>query len=44
MVTKANMTPFHDLQEAVDAALNRMGKDCSVYVVPIGGSTLPMED
>lgn len=26
MVTKANMTPFHDLQEAVDAALNRMGK------------------
>lgn len=44
MVTKANMTPFHDLQAAVDAALEKMGKDASVYVIPIGGSTLPMED
>lgn len=44
MVTKANMTPFHDLQTAVDAALEKMGKDASVYVIPIGGSTLPMED
>ena len=44
MVTKANMTPFHDLQQAVDAALDKMGKDASVYVIPVGGSTLPMEE
>ena len=43
LVTKANMTPFHDLQTAVDRALDKMGKDASVYVIPIGGSTLPME-
>ena len=44
LVTKANMTPFHDLQTAVDAALAKMGKDSDVYVIPIGGSTLPMEE
>ena len=42
MVKKANMTPFHDLQEAVDQALLKMGKEATVYVVPIGGSTLPV--
>lgn len=42
LVRKANMVPFHDVQQAVDAALEQMGRDASVYVIPIGGSTLPM--
>lgn len=41
-VTKANMIPFHDIQAAVDCALEKMGKGATVYVVPIGGSTLPV--
>ena len=42
LVEKANMVPFHDLQTAIDAAFTKMGKDASVYIIPIGGSTLPM--
>ena len=41
-VTKANMIPFHDIQAAVNHALEKMGKGATVYVVPIGGSTLPV--
>lgn len=44
LVTKANMVPFHDLQEAVDTALAKLGEEAKVYVVPIGGSTLPVVD
>ncbi len=42
LVKKANMVPFHDLQEAVDAAFAKMGNTASAYVIPIGGSTLPV--
>lgn len=42
LVKKANMVPFHNLQQAVDAALTRMGEKATVYVVPVGGSTLPV--
>lgn len=42
LVKKANMVPFHNLQQAVDAALTRMGEKAAVYVVPVGGSTLPV--
>lgn len=41
-VTKANMVPFHDIQTAVNHALEKMGKNATVYVVPVGGSTLPV--
>ncbi len=41
-VTKANMIPFHDIQTAVNHALEKMGKNATVYVVPVGGSTLPV--
>lgn len=44
MVRKANMVPFRDLQTAVDTALEKMGKDAGVYFIPVGGSSLPMED
>ncbi len=42
LVTRANMVPFHNLQEAVDAAMKEMGDQASCYIIPIGGSTLPM--
>ena len=42
LVRKANMVPFHDLQQAVDQALEKRGEKASVYVIPVGGSTLPM--
>lgn len=42
LVRKANMVPFHDLQQAVDQALEKRGAKASVYVIPVGGSTLPM--
>lgn len=42
LVRKANMVPFHDLQQAVDQALGKRGEKASVYVIPVGGSTLPM--
>ena len=41
-VTKANMVPFHDIQTAVNHALEKTGKNATVYVVPVGGSTLPV--
>ena len=41
-VTKANMVPFHDIQTAVNHALEKMGKNATVYIVPVGGSTLPV--
>ena len=43
LVTKANMVPFHDLQTAIDAAVEKLGKDCHAYIIPIGGSTLPVK-
>ena len=43
LVTKANMVPFHNLQTAIDAAIEKLGKDCHAYIIPIGGSTLPVK-
>lgn len=41
-VRRIFMTPFSDLQKAVDAALERAGKNAIVHVMPNGGSTLPV--
>ena len=35
------MTPFDSVQEAYEAAAEKLGKDASVLVMPYGGSTLP---
>ncbi|MBQ7536276.1 MAG: nickel-dependent lactate racemase [Stomatobaculum sp.] len=35
------MTPFASVQEAYDAAAEKLGKEASVLVMPYGGSTLP---
>ena len=36
------LTPYHDLQEAFDDAIKKMGADASCIVMPYGGSTLPV--
>ena len=36
--------PFDDIQKAVDKALEKMGADAGVIVMPYGGSTLPELD
>ena len=36
------LTPFSDVQTAFDAALQKIGPDASVIVMPYGGSTLPL--
>ena len=41
-VEKIFLTPFSDVQTAFDAALNKIGADASVIVMPYGGSTLPL--
>lgn len=35
------MKPFHSVQAAYDAAVEKCGADASVLVMPYGGSTLP---
>ena len=41
LVKKCFLTPFADLQSALDAAFAKMGKNASVIAMPYGGSTLP---
>ena len=41
-VRKIFMTPFGSLQAALEAALERAGKDAVVHVMPNGGATLPV--
>ena len=40
-VRSLHLTPFAGIQEALDAAMIKMGKDASVILMPYGGSTLP---
>ncbi|MCQ2534113.1 MAG: nickel-dependent lactate racemase [Clostridia bacterium] len=35
------LEPYSDIQSAIDAAIEEMGKDCKVLAMPYGGSTLP---
>jgi nickel-dependent lactate racemase len=37
-----NMTPSDSLEDALELAFSRMGKDASVWALPIGGETLPL--
>ncbi len=37
-------TPFKSVQEAFDAAMNKMGRGADVICMPYGGSTLPVEE
>ena len=35
------LTPYSDVQSALDYAFQKLGPDASVLVMPYGGSTLP---
>jgi len=35
------MQPFHDLNQAIKAAMHKLGPDAKVIVMPHAGSTLP---
>ena len=41
LVRKSFLTPFDSVQQAYDAAVEKLGADASVIVMPYGGSTLP---
>lgn len=41
-VIKVNMLPYKSVQEAIDKALKKCGPDAEVYLMPSGGSTLPV--
>jgi len=41
LVRRMFMEPYPAAQAAYDAALNIMGQDAGVIVMPFGGSTLP---
>jgi nickel-dependent lactate racemase len=38
------MEPYADVQSALDAALEQLGSDSGVYIMPVGGSTLPVNE
>jgi len=41
LVGKIHFSPFHTVQEALDAAFVKLGSDAKVIVMPQAGSTLP---
>lgn len=42
LVNKLYMTPFRNVQAAYDAAINKLGNDSKVLIMPYGGSTFPI--
>ena len=42
LVRSIFMTPFKSVQEAYDAAVEKLGADARVLIMPHGGSTLPL--
>ena len=41
LVRKSFLTPYGTVQAAYDAAVQKLGDQASVIVMPYGGSTLP---
>ena len=41
LVRRIFLTPFATVQDALDAALRKMGENAQVIVMPYAGSTLP---
>jgi len=41
LVKKIFMEPFSSIQDALDTAIRKLGKDSKILVMPYGGSTLP---
>ncbi|HBH13735.1 MAG: hypothetical protein XD91_0023 [Clostridiales bacterium 38_11] len=44
LVRKINMTPFKSVQEALDVAIEKLGGNSKVIIMPEAGSTLPIID
>jgi len=42
LVRKLYMTPFKEMQDALDEAFRELGSEASVLLMPYGGSTLPV--
>ncbi len=42
LVNKLYMLPFDDVQSAFDKAMDKLGKDSKVIIMPYGGSTFPI--
>lgn len=42
VVKKLFLMPYHTVQAALDAAMEKLGPDASILVMPYGGSTLPV--
>lgn len=42
LVRKINLEPFNSVQEAVDEAINILGSESKILLMPNGGSTLPV--
>ena len=41
LVRKAYLKPYSELQTAFNDALNKLGNDSKVIIMPYGGATLP---
>lgn len=41
LVKKISFTPFNNIQEALDAAIEELGEESQVLLLPMAGSTLP---
>lgn len=42
LVSKINMVPFKSVQEALDDAISKLGRNSKVIIMPEGGATLPI--
>lgn len=42
LVRKINLIPFQSLQKAIDTAIEELGEESKVLILPAAGSTLPM--
>ncbi len=42
LVKKIGFTPFKSVDEAIVESLHQLGKDSKIYVIPTGGSVLPI--
>jgi nickel-dependent lactate racemase len=43
LVEKINMTPFKSVQKALDDAMDKLGRNSKVIIMPEAGSTLPVK-
>ncbi|SHJ82726.1 nickel-dependent lactate racemase family protein [Paramaledivibacter caminithermalis] len=41
LVTRINFKPFRSVQAALDSAINELGEDSKIMIMPTAGSTLP---